>query len=126
METLKSSKGIATFFTLMVLAVVLSIALSLGSFLVTELQISGDIGDSVLAFYAADAGIEKVLYDELAGVVNVIDVCGAGGCPGILSNGSEFNVVVQAIQGPCQASDFFCATSTGSFRNARRTIYIEF
>ncbi|MBI2055630.1 MAG: hypothetical protein HYT42_01930 [Candidatus Sungbacteria bacterium] len=59
---------VLTGFTLLLVILVMSaiLSISIGIFDLTygESRISGEVGDSFLALYAADQGVEKTLYDD--------------------------------------------------------------
>ncbi len=57
-----SEKGVSLILTFFVLVIVLAVVLSVSVILYSEIKIIRNIGDSVVAFYAADSGVEKVLY----------------------------------------------------------------
>jgi len=54
---------VAIILSIMILSMLLAIALGISTLLVQQLQLTRDMGDSVIAFYAADSGAEKCLYD---------------------------------------------------------------
>ena len=56
-------KGIALLFIVLITSLILSIGLGLTALLIQGMRITGEIGYSVVAFYAADTGIEEALYD---------------------------------------------------------------
>lgn len=55
-------KGVALIITFFILTIILAIVLSISILLYNEIKIIRNIGNSVVAFYAADSGVEKVLY----------------------------------------------------------------
>jgi len=57
-----SEKGVSLIITFFVLVIILAVVLSISVILYSEIKIIRNIGDSVVAFYAADSGIEKALY----------------------------------------------------------------
>lgn len=57
-----SQKGVSLYLTLIVMSLILAMVLGITSILVGEIGITKGLGDSLSAFYAADTGIEKVLY----------------------------------------------------------------
>ena len=57
-----SEKGVSLIITFFILVIVLAVVLSISVILYSEIKIIRNIGDSVVAFYAADAGVEKTLY----------------------------------------------------------------
>lgn len=58
----KNEKGISLLIALFTMAVILSAALALSSMLLNQIKAVKEAGDSVLAFYAAESGLEKTLY----------------------------------------------------------------
>ena len=66
-----SQKGISLFLTIIVLSVVLGIVLGLSTILVGQMKTLQTMGDSVIAFYAADAGVEEVLRDVVVDTMNL-------------------------------------------------------
>ncbi len=62
MKFYKSEKGVALIITFFVMTIMLSIVLGIGAILFIEIKTIRGLGYSVVAFYAADSGIEKTLY----------------------------------------------------------------
>ena len=58
-----NQKGVSIYFVLMILMIIFGSFLIVSNLILTRFKIIGTVGDSVTAFYAADAGMEKVLYD---------------------------------------------------------------
>ena len=56
-------QGISLLFVVMIMGVILAIGLGISGILVQQTRIIGEIGYSVVSFYAADSGIEQELYD---------------------------------------------------------------
>lgn len=60
---LNSNKGqAAILLTILITSVILLIILATSVIVIAEIKSSRNIGDSVIAFYAADAGVERCLY----------------------------------------------------------------
>lgn len=59
----KRERGISIYFVFLLLVILFSLSLGLSNLIFIRFQIAKKIGKSVVAFYAADSGIEKVLYD---------------------------------------------------------------
>lgn len=57
-------KGITLLLVIVILSAILSISLGIFSITLGEIKISGEIGNSFHAFYAADQGIERMLYRD--------------------------------------------------------------
>lgn len=55
-------KGVTLIITFFILTIILAVVLSMSVVLYREIKIVRNIGNSVVSFYAADSGIEKVLY----------------------------------------------------------------
>lgn len=64
---ISSREGITLLLVIILLSAIMSIGLGIFNIVVGELKISGEISDSFIAFYAADQGIERILYlDRIA------------------------------------------------------------
>ena len=57
-----NQKGVSLIITFFIMIIVLSVVLSISILLYGQLKILRNIGNSVVGFYAAESGIEKVLY----------------------------------------------------------------
>ena len=131
-----SSKGAVSIFIVMsVLAVVL--AITLGSILVAivEKRMSLNRSESVNAYYAAETGIEKAIYDVVKTKVEpAIGFRCAGTCnegnAGCCAEGWSDPIngyclsVVENI--PCDYSTVVSVKSIGNYRTTRRSIEIAF
>lgn len=112
-------KGISLYFGLIIMAIFLAVALGLTTILIGQMGIMKGMGDSVVAFYAADTGIEKILAMR-------------GAFPGVpleytFPNGATYIVTVtQGGTGGCAPSYYFCLKSIGSFRATKRAIEITY
>ena len=86
-----SQKGILLIITFFILTIILAIVLSISTILYSEIKIIRNIGNSIVAFYAADSGIEKTLYYDRnkapeGAKRGLCDICNyspgsANGCP---------------------------------------------
>ena len=104
---------------LMVMNILLAVALGISAIFVGQLQITREMGDSVIAFYAADTGIERVLY---SGRETPSFSCPAGPPPCSLDNGAEYYVIITP-GGDCTN---FCIRSVGTYNNVRRAIEVSY
>ena len=57
-------RGVTLLLVLVILSALLSTSIGIFNLVFGELQISGEIADSFVAFYSADQGIEKILYRD--------------------------------------------------------------
>ena len=119
---LKSNRGVALYLALLIMAVLLSIGLALSVILMGQIRMIRGIGDSVIAFYAADTGIEKALLMR-QGLVSIPP----SGISGILENSARYEVTVfSGGQDDCPAENNFCIISVGAYRGVKRAIEVEY
>jgi Tfp pilus assembly protein PilX len=59
-----SQKGVAIYLALMVTIILLAIGLGISTIIVSQMVMIREMGDSVGAFYAAETGVERVLYED--------------------------------------------------------------
>ena len=115
---LKSQKGISLFYSLIILSLISAAAMALSVILIAEIKITRGLGNSVIAFYAADTGAEKTLMDWASGTLstepNYYD--------GSLSNGASYDVdVFEGETNGCLAPNY-CITSKGTYRDTSRKV----
>ncbi len=61
----KETKGASLFLTVLIMAAVLAIAMGISKLSLGEIKISREFPQSFVAYYAAEAGIERGLYTDL-------------------------------------------------------------
>ena len=114
---LKCEKGVTLYFALAIITILLATALGLSSIFLGQVEVMKGLGNSVIAFYAADAGIERVLINRHS-PVNIPETT--------LPNGATYQVIVTAGgTGGCAAPNH-CIKSIGVFREIRRAIEISY
>ena len=104
-------RGTSILLAVLILSVVLSISLGLNSIIIRQLKTIREIGYSVVALSAADAGIERVLLDRSS----------PEDISGLLSNGANFEVTLVP---DCPSN--ICIKSIGIYRGVRRAIEIRY
>jgi hypothetical protein len=139
-----SSRGISLYLTLIFLAVLLSISLGLSVILISQISVIREMADSVVAFYAADTGIERELYPPesnpedtpYSGFLDLDDPpdgTPAGTCPsGLSSDPDDCCYRVEVFNrgdafpegGTCEAPNR-CIRAIGVFRQTRRAIEVK-
>jgi len=72
----------------------------------------GGIGNSVVAFYAADHGIEAVMVMDTPASITETE----------LANGAVYEVTVIDSSDPSCSADNYCISSIGSYKNTKRAI----
>jgi Tfp pilus assembly protein PilX len=103
-------KGVSLYLALLIMAVILSIGLGVSAILLGQIKVIRGMGDSVVAFYAADTGIERALRE-------------GRGVSGVLENGARYEVRFLSPGPDCPAL-YYCLKSVGIFRETRRAIEI--
>lgn len=117
-------KGVSLYFSILIVIIVLAIVLGLGTILMTQIKMVGEMGDSVVAFCAADTGIEAVLFEGS-------DATTSGSYSDTLDNGATWEAAVVNPGGSeggveCPAStNNFCIYSRGSYNNSQRAIRVS-
>ena len=124
---------------LVIMAIFLDLSLGLSMILFGEILNVREIGHSVVAFYAADSGIEEVFYKDLKECI-ADDDCPAycdspSNCTGLSSNYNTGQVQLEGITGAFYIAGFQrtflppvekMASSTGSFQKTRRAIQVDY
>lgn len=117
MSNIKFEKGVSLFLALIVMAILLAIALGLSHIIITQIRMAKGMGDSVVAFNAADTGIERALVNRHNPTNLPLTT---------LPNGATYQVFVTASgTGGCSAPNF-CIKSVGSYRGVKRAIEITY
>jgi len=109
-------KGASLFLAMLILAAVLAIAFGISSLLLREVKLSKDVVSSLRAYYAAEAGIERKLY-EIRKNNDFSDITFP--CSVELSNGSSYGVDV-TIGDPIKVKAYGC------YKNTRRAVEVSF
>lgn len=126
----KYQRGAALYFAMMLTTILLGISLGMATVFFKQVSLLRDIGDSVFAFFASDAGVERVLMidnqlcagetDRIACVISQAPLS-----PVELSNGATYQVVAErAGTGICGTEVNYCVKSVGLYKDARRAVRI--
>lgn len=91
--TKPSQAGVALLFTIVLLAIMLSIALAMAAIFLPKIRISADAKNSVGAFFAADSAGELCLYEARHKIA-------IQPSPLVLTNGATFTVASPSATGP--------------------------
>jgi Tfp pilus assembly protein PilX len=113
-------KGVSLYLAAMIMTVLLAIVLGLSTILLTQVKIVGEMEDSVIAFCAADSGIELVLNEG----ENATDTANYSGS---LDSGAAFNPQVYdpGSEGCPADTEHFCIDSRGTYNGIQRAIQIN-
>ncbi len=129
-----NQRGVSLYIAFMVLTVLLSLALGISTILIGQIRVLRGVGHSVLAFAAAETGVERVLEidavfcttyetpeERIACIEDALAAMPASEFQ--LSNGATFEVAIEgALEGGCPAGKNYCIRSSGLYVEARRAI----
>lgn len=134
MNMRSDQRGIALYVSVLLLVVMLGIALGLSAAFLNQLESLRGTGRSVLAFYATDAGVERVLYIDAVSCESEETIEERVSClksavsslsqnDRTLENGSYYELEVDGGgENSCPLGSAYCATSIGVFQEARRAV----
>jgi len=131
-----SQKGVSLYLTIIIMVIFLAIVLGVSAILLGQLKMIKGMENSVIAFYAAETGIEKALNDIYSGsfggfpyedepvgdaFYEVKVVCcqeGIGDCAWSVSNPCPVGL---SPDSNCPAS-YLCVDSVGTYKETKRAI----
>ncbi len=129
---METEKGSAIYFTFIVMSIMLAMALGISVLLIGQVKSIKGIEDSVKAFYAADSGIERVVYEDKlcrqtrCGFLswNCVDEINCD--EGLLYEGDVFGTLsdVNVSYLVKFANGLFPAQSTGTYSGTKRAVEI--
>lgn len=126
LNTNQNQKGVSLYLTIVILSVLTAALLALITISISQIKIIWTLSDSVVAFYAADTGIEEMLMERESPDLSY------SGYLDLNENGQQdetedsfYEVTVSPTGGSCDA-DNFCVRSTGSYKDTKRTIEITY
>lgn len=114
-------KGSAFYFTILLLSIIMGISFGLNSILMSQINITRRAGNSVMAFYAADSGIEKVLNNR-----NDPESISEEEKNGELENGATYEIEIKNdSDAGCDARNY-CIVSRGTYKETTRAIRVTY
>lgn len=125
----KQQEGISIFLAMMIMAMLLSVALGISTIFLGRIGSLAGVGTSVMAFYGAETGIEKALYEDIKNCINELPedrfTCVATNFPpgANLSNGASYTLELEMPGGNCTGG-IYCVKSTGTYKDSQRAIRI--
>ena len=131
MDKNKMQSGVSLYLAIIVMLILLAIVLGLTTILIGQMKMVREMGYSVIALSAADAGIEAILTNQSNPTSAVAYITCPSTAPGSfcsLSNGAKYYLkVLGSGSGDCPASvSNFCITSVGIYEGVRRAIEITY
>jgi len=115
MRYFNKQKGVSLYIAIMIIVILLAIVLGAGAILLGQLKTIKGMENSIMAFYAADTGIEEVLMKRAS----------PSSVSGSLNNGATYNVEVIGAGSNCSANNY-CIRSVGSYKGTKRAIEVEY
>lgn len=128
----KKERGAALLLVFLILVAVLAIALGVSGLLLTEVKMSREVPKSLRAYYVAEVGIERKLFEIRADPPNSNDIgSGPGWCTGsgkqCLDSDTCYAVdVIPGGTGTCPAAMLYCIKSYGCYKSVRRAIEVSY
>lgn len=116
-------KGVSIYLTLMIMAILMAISLGISALLLGQMEMIRRMGDSVIAFYAADTGIERELYEANPPPYNYSGYLDLNGNGVQDSQDASYNVFVIEPGSDCAGSSY-CLRSIGVYKTTRRAIEV--
>jgi hypothetical protein len=113
----KSEKGVILYLALIGLGAVLAIVLGIGALIVGQIKLVGGIGNAVVAFYAAEAGIERAAFENY--------VIGAIVPQGSLTNNATYDISILDPSDPACNGTVRCIKSVGKFGGTSRAVDVS-
>jgi len=115
---MNTQKGASLYFTIVIMSILLAAVFSMGSLLLVQLQSIKQIGDSVVAYYAADSGAEVALYEGKTGIP-------AEPWPSGTLAGASYKTYFFATTSPdCVGGQHYCILSIGDYQGVERRVKI--
>jgi len=109
-------KGVSLVFVVLLVSVILNIAFGVSGILVKQAKALKGVGNSVVAFFAADTGLEEFLLTKPLDGIAETDL-------GL----AKFRVDVRdGGEDGCPATAILCVKSIGTFEEAKRAIEIVY
>ncbi len=118
-----SEKGVSLYFSIVIMAILLALALGISTISLGQIKIMKEISDSVVAFYAADTGIEEAMYKYW---VQGIPLSAPYASSTIGSASYSVNAY-NAGDPECPASNYnyYCIKSFGTYQATKRAIEVN-
>jgi len=115
----KSQSGTSLYLVIIITTIFLAIVLGLSTIFLSQLVTLREMGYSVIAFYAADAGIEKVLMNRVfpSSICTESSPCSLGGAKYYL------DIRDNAADSSCPN---YCIKSIGTYQGVSRAIEITY
>jgi hypothetical protein len=119
-----NQKGVSLYLAIVIMIILLAIVLSVATILVGQLKIIREMENSVIAFYAADTGIEEVLKIIINDGQEPDPRYPPGTGQTSVGDASYYVQVFSSGEADCTAT-LYCLKSVGTYKGTRRAIEVE-
>lgn len=121
------NRGVSIYLAVMAMSVLFSIAFGMSVISISRIKSLTNVGNSVVAFYAAESGIERGLKEVGSatdpGFGDYLDLNGNGFMD---EDDAVFQVeVIGPAVGNCGAAAEFCIKSVGKYKGTQRSIQVQ-
>jgi Tfp pilus assembly protein PilX len=114
-------KGFSIYLVMIIVSMMLSVSLNVGTIIVNSAKMSGNLGDGVRAFHVADSGVEHALYH----VTRASYLCDDFNANIAENTNYAYSVVVDdGPNGTCPASSKI--VSTGIYKATKRVLEVKY
>ncbi len=136
---IKKQKGSVLLIAVILLFFILAIAIGLNALILVNLQTLKEAGNSIIAFYAADAGIEQVLREIYLKIPSSYEDISSSYSGSLSIEGASYEVTISCCDSGflgcnCPKSfnekegckgNLFCIDSIGTYKGSTRAIEVE-
>ena len=120
-KNVRGQKGVSLYLSIVIMVILLAIVLGMSGILLGQLKMMKGIENSVIAFYAADTGIEEVLMSRSDPTSSCTK---SSSCS--LPNQARYYLEIKSDEDEnCSAANF-CISSVGIYRETQRAIRVEY
>lgn len=125
-QILNSQKGVSLYISFMIMTILLTITFGISAILFGQMKMIRGIGDSVIALYAADTGVERELFEGHLPPYSdsgYLDLNG-NGYQDEADASYNISVIATSTDG-CPAEVNYCIKSIGIYKETRRAIRVQ-
>jgi len=112
---MNKEKGATLYFVIIIMSILLAAVFSIGTVLLIQLRTIKSIGDSVIAYYAADSGAEVAL-DQGSSLPLPPPPSGS------LGDAQYETEYLNAGDSDCLDAEYYCIRSKGTYRETERRV----
>lgn len=114
-----SQKGFTLYFAIIMMSILLAAVFSIGSVVLLQIKTIKGMGDSIIAYYAADTGAEKALFEGKF-IIPPDDTKYSA----TLNNNASYEATILATSTPQCSGSWYCIESIGNFQQTKRAVKI--